>query len=102
MKDSDATHKVTAAARVPWNKGKLIGAKSPLRPSHVWSIRAKLQIAGRSRDLAGNGHPPALDGLASVAAQAAGRREGFSAVRGRREERIGSQHPLTGYYTLTH
>lgn len=29
--------------RVPWNKVKLIGAKPPLRPSHVWSIRTKLQ-----------------------------------------------------------
>jgi hypothetical protein len=25
--------------RAPWNKGKLIGAKPPLRPRHVWSIR---------------------------------------------------------------
>lgn len=25
--------------RVSWNKGKLVGAKPPLRPSHVWSIR---------------------------------------------------------------
>ena len=33
--------------RTPWNKGKLIGAKPPLRPSHVWSIRTKLQIAGQ-------------------------------------------------------
>ena len=23
------------AARVPWNKGKIIGAKPPLRPKHV-------------------------------------------------------------------
>jgi integrase len=38
--------------REPWNKGKLIGAKPPLRPKHVWSIRSKLQIAGRTRDLA--------------------------------------------------
>ena len=38
--------------RVPWNKGKLAGAKPPLRPKHVWSIRAKLQIEGRIRDLA--------------------------------------------------
>jgi len=38
--------------REPWNKGKLIGAKPPLRPKHVWSIRTKLQIAGRTRDLA--------------------------------------------------
>jgi integrase len=28
------------------------GAKPPLRPKHVWSIRTKLQIAGRTRDLA--------------------------------------------------
>jgi integrase len=38
--------------RVPWNKGKLIGAKPPLRPKHVWSIRTKLQVEGRTRDLA--------------------------------------------------
>jgi integrase len=35
-----------------WNKGKLIGAKPPLRPKHVWSIRTKLQVEGRIRDLA--------------------------------------------------
>jgi hypothetical protein len=38
--------------RQPWNKGKLIGAKPPLRVSRVWSIRTKLQIEGRARDLA--------------------------------------------------
>ena len=37
---------------VPWNKGKLTGAKPSLRPKHVWSIRTKLQIEGRVRDLA--------------------------------------------------
>ena len=37
---------------VPWNKGKLIGAKPPLRPKHVWSIRTKLQVEGKTRDLA--------------------------------------------------
>src|SRR3954449_10287313 len=42
----------TPPKRVPWNKGKLVGAKPPLRPRHVWSIRTKLQIAGRTRDLA--------------------------------------------------
>jgi integrase len=41
-----------ASRREPWNKGKLIGAKPPLRPKHVWSIRTKLQIAGRTRDRA--------------------------------------------------
>jgi integrase len=41
-----------APKRVPWNKGKLTAAKPPLRPKHVWSIRTKLQIKGRARDLA--------------------------------------------------
>src|SRR3989442_14241010 len=38
--------------RMPWNKGKLIGARPPLRPKHVWSIRTRLMIEGRTRDLA--------------------------------------------------
>ena len=38
--------------RTPWNKGKLVDAKPPLRPSHVWSIRTKLQIENKKRDLA--------------------------------------------------
>jgi integrase len=38
--------------RNPWNKGRLIGAKPPLRTKHVWSIRTKLQVDGRTRDLA--------------------------------------------------
>ena len=38
--------------REPWNKGKLIGQKPPLRPKHVSSIRTRLQMEGRTRDLA--------------------------------------------------
>jgi integrase len=38
--------------RIPWNKGKLTGAKPPLRQKHVWAIRTKLQIDQRVRDLA--------------------------------------------------
>ena len=38
--------------RTPWNKGKLIGARPPLRPKHVWSIRTRLLLEGRIRDLA--------------------------------------------------
>src|SRR5271156_4383285 len=41
-----------AFKRIPWNKGKRTGAKPPLRPKHVWSIRTKLQMADRKRDLA--------------------------------------------------
>ena len=43
---------VDTSKRIPWNKGKLTGAKPPLRPKHVWSIRTKLQMADRKRDLA--------------------------------------------------
>ena len=39
--------------REPWNKGKLIGQKPPLRAKHVWSIRTRLQMEGRSRVLNG-------------------------------------------------
>src|SRR6201993_423084 len=38
--------------RTPWNKGKVIGARPPLRPKHVWSIRTRLLLEGRIRDLA--------------------------------------------------
>ena len=41
-----------APRSTPWNKGKLIGAKPPLRPKHVWSIRTRLMVEGRTRDLA--------------------------------------------------
>ena len=41
-----------APKRTAWNKGKLTGAKPPLRPKHVWAIRTKLQIDQRIRDLA--------------------------------------------------
>ena len=41
-----------ATTRVPWNKGKLIGARPPLRPKHVWAIRTKLQMEKQTRDLA--------------------------------------------------
>jgi hypothetical protein len=42
----------TEPKHIPWNKGKIVGAKPPLRPKHVWSIRTKLQVEGRIRDLA--------------------------------------------------
>src|SRR3954449_3675940 len=52
MTMQDQVNATPAPKRVPWNKGKLIGAKPPLRPKHVWSIRTRLLIEGRTRDLA--------------------------------------------------
>jgi len=37
--------------REPWNKGKVIGARPPLRPKHVWAVRTRLQLSHRARDL---------------------------------------------------
>jgi integrase len=39
-------------AKAPWNKGRLIGQKRPLRPREVWAIRVRLQLEKRRRDLA--------------------------------------------------
>ena len=41
-----------APSREPWNKGKLIGQKTPLKLKEIWAIRIRLQIANRIRDLA--------------------------------------------------
>jgi integrase len=37
---------------VPWNKGRFIGPKPPLKPKQVWAIRLHLQREERLRDLA--------------------------------------------------
>lgn len=49
MSDSS---KSEGAPKHPWNKGKLVGAKPPLQPKHVWAIRTRLQLEERLRDLA--------------------------------------------------
>ena len=36
----------------PWNKGKLVGQKLPLKPKDIWAIRIHLQNEHRVRDLA--------------------------------------------------
>ena len=47
MQDCE-THLPPALKRAPWNKGKLTGAKPPLRPKQVWSIRSRLQVEGKA------------------------------------------------------
>jgi len=37
---------------IPWNKGKLVGQKPPLKLREIWAIRIRLQLARRTRDLA--------------------------------------------------
>jgi hypothetical protein len=40
------------AIRVPWNKGKLVGQKAPFKLREIWTIRIRLQMASRCRELA--------------------------------------------------
>jgi len=43
---------VGAEQHLPWNKGRLIGPKPPLKLPEIWAIRIRLQLANRPRDLA--------------------------------------------------
>jgi site-specific recombinase XerC len=36
----------------PWNKGKLLGQKTPLKLKEIWAIRIRLQLDHRARELA--------------------------------------------------
>lgn len=38
--------------REPWNKNKLIGQKLPLKLQQIWSIRIRLELSKKVRDLA--------------------------------------------------
>jgi hypothetical protein len=38
---------IPSQQRGPWNKGRMIGQKRPLKPKDVWTIRVRLQL-GRS------------------------------------------------------
>jgi integrase len=41
-----------SSIHIPWNKGKVIGQKPPLKLKEIWAIRTRLQISRRIRDLA--------------------------------------------------
>ena len=47
-----ATPPMVGFAKDPWNKGRLIGQKRPLKPKEVWAIRVRLQLENCRRDLA--------------------------------------------------
>ena len=46
------THTQNLRSPTPWNKGKLVDQKRPLKLQEVWSIRTRLQIAKKTRELA--------------------------------------------------
>jgi site-specific recombinase XerC len=46
------TQILPAGRSCPWNKGKLVGQKAPLRLNEIWAIRVRLQLYHRVRELA--------------------------------------------------
>jgi hypothetical protein len=42
----------TEGRAAPWNKGKLLGQKPPLKLREIWASRIRLQLARRARELA--------------------------------------------------
>lgn len=48
----DQSNCIASHHREPWNKGKLVGQKAPLRLKEIWAIRIRLQLAERTRALA--------------------------------------------------
>ena len=45
-------HAAAATQHIPWNKGKLVGQKVPLKLKDIWAIRVRLQLANRTHELA--------------------------------------------------
>ena len=43
---------VESNRRDPWNKGKLVGQKAPLKLRDIWAIRIRRELADRMRELA--------------------------------------------------
>lgn len=47
-----STSENSVKQHIPWNKGKLIGQRPPLKKQEIWSIRVRLQLQNKVRDLA--------------------------------------------------
>jgi integrase len=45
-------HTLQTSRREPWNKGKIVGQKAPLKLKDIWALRVRLQMASRVRELA--------------------------------------------------
>jgi hypothetical protein len=41
-----------SVVKSPWNKGKIVGQKTPFKLKEIWAIRVRLQLVDRRRELA--------------------------------------------------
>lgn len=46
------SHTEISRTSAPWNKGRLVGQKAPLKLKEIWAIRIRLQLAEKASDLA--------------------------------------------------
>lgn len=91
-----AIHSDPRQPRVPWNKGKLVGQKSPFKLKDIWAIRVRLQLAHRTRELALLNL--ALDSMLRGCDLIRLRRTGRMSRRARRQsrDRLATEDPATG------
>jgi integrase len=52
LKENIVDTETVTPVKVPWNKGKIVGQKAPLKLKDIWAIRIRLQIGHRTRELA--------------------------------------------------
>ena len=79
-----AENPIPPRQRGPWNKGRIIGQKRPLTQKDVWTIRVRLQLEARKRDLAMSGlRPHAAEGRRRIRRRESSR----SSDRGPEEDR---------------
>ena len=45
-------NRTVTTSHIPWNKGKLLGQKKPLKLKEIWAIRVRLQLKENRRELA--------------------------------------------------
>ena len=43
---------VNVGHRQPWNKGKIVGQKAPVKLKEIWALRVSLQMESRVREIA--------------------------------------------------
>lgn len=52
MPPTKKSYRMRTQEQPPWNKGRLLGQKLPLKLKEIWGIRIRLQMAKKLRDLA--------------------------------------------------
>lgn len=52
LKENIVNAETVSPVKVPWNKGKIVGQKAPLKLKDIWAIRIRLQLGHRTRELA--------------------------------------------------